>query len=291
VERATGSRTHLASLEVEGGAVALTCAGAPVATAASLAVVRRDCPRLPARSGTDLARSAGWISVGEVGPHQPPPAAAQNVCRPRPLLYAARAAGLACIRAMPTASNSETFRFVHRRVHRQCEVGKMAYSYGPPRNRPNVLAWALGALVVAAGVAVAALGVRDLLDVSERTNMFNRRNSVALADAVSRVIWGVMILTIGCYIWRAARRRGWKDRSGLVLISAGYLIIAYGMSQAVHASVKIWAVSSEEGQRRVALEVGSYFLGFGFVGALFVWLGVKMANEIIITTVEGNYRG
>jgi hypothetical protein len=165
----------------------------------------------------------------------------------------------------------------------------MAYSYGPRRIRPNVLAWLLGALVIAAGVAVAATGVRDVLDASERPDVFRTAGSVALADAVGQVIWGVMILTIGCYIWRAARRRGWKDRSGRVLISAGYLIIAYGMSQAVHAAVKIWAVSSEEGQQRVAVEVGSYFLGFGFVGALLVWLGVKMADEIIITTVEGNY--
>jgi hypothetical protein len=166
----------------------------------------------------------------------------------------------------------------------------MTYSYGPPRTRPNVLAWILGALVIAAGVAIAAIGVRDVLDVSERTDMFNRSNSIAWADAVSQVIWGIMILTIGCYVWRAARRRGWKDRSGRVLISAGYLTIAYGMSQAVHVSVEMWAVSSEEDQRRIAVEAGSYFLGFGFVGALLVWLGVKLAHEIIITTVEGNYR-
>lgn len=166
----------------------------------------------------------------------------------------------------------------------------MAYSNEPRKSKPNVLAWALGAVVIAAGVALAATGVREVLEISDRTNWFSRRNRLAMADATSLVIWGVMIFTIGCYIWRAARRRGWKDRSGRVLISAGYLFLAYGMSKAVHAAeVGMSATLSEEDSQRLAVEIGSYFLGFGFVGALLVWLGVKMADEIIITRVEGNY--
>ena len=113
---------------------------------------------------------------------------------------------------------------------------------------------------------------------------------MAQADAVSWVIWGIMILTIGCYVWRAARRRGWKDRLGRVLISVGYLLLAFGMSRAVHSSVKLWSASSEKASQDVALEVGTYFLGFGFVAALLIWVGVKMANEIIITTAYGNMK-
>jgi hypothetical protein len=62
--------------------------------------------------------------------------------------------------------------------------------------------------------------------------VFSRRNSRALADAQSQVIWGVIIFTIGCYIWRGARKRGWIDRSGRILISIGYLVIGFGMSKA-----------------------------------------------------------
>jgi hypothetical protein len=96
-------------------------------------------------------------------------------------------------------------------------------SYGLSKTRPNVLAWALGAIVIAAGIFIGVLGVLDVIDVLGRDNVFSRRNSRPLADAESLVIWGVMIFTIGCYIWRAARRRGWKDRSGRILISIGYL--------------------------------------------------------------------
>jgi hypothetical protein len=62
------------------------------------------------------------------------------------------------------------------------------------------------------------------------------------------------------------------------------------MSKATHAAVKIWHVSSEKGMQRVALEAGLYFLGFGFIGALLVWIGVKMADKIIILRVEGHSR-
>lgn len=162
--------------------------------------------------------------------------------------------------------------------------------YGLSRTRPNVLAWALGAIVIAAGIFIGVLGVLDVVDVMGRDNAFSRRNSRALADAESLVIWGVVIFTIGCYIFRAARRRGWKDRSGRILISIGYLVIAFGMSKATHAAVKMWHVSSEKGMQRVALEAGQYFLGFGFIGALLVWIGVKMADEIIILRAEGHVR-
>jgi hypothetical protein len=163
----------------------------------------------------------------------------------------------------------------------------MTYPSKPSKVRPNVLAWTLGSLIIVAGILIAAMGVRDLIEVSGRSNMFSRRNAVAQADAVSWVIWGIMILTIGCYVWRAARRRGWKDRLGRVIISVGYLLLAFGMSQAVHSSVKLWSASSEKARDDVALEVGMYFLGFGFVAALLIWVGVKMANEIIITTAYG----
>jgi hypothetical protein len=164
----------------------------------------------------------------------------------------------------------------------------MVDSYELSRTRPNVLAWALGAIVIAAGIFIGVLGVLDVIDVLGRENVFSRRNSRALADAESMVIWGVMIFTIGCYIWRGARKRGWIDRSGRILISIGYLVIGFGMSKATHAAVKIWHVSSEKGMQRVALEAGQYFLGFGFIGALLVWIGVKMANESIILRVEGH---
>jgi hypothetical protein len=166
----------------------------------------------------------------------------------------------------------------------------MADSYALSKTRPNVLAWALGAIVIAAGIFIGVLGVLDVNDVLGRNNVFSRRNSRALADAQSQVIWGVIVFTIGCYIWRGARRRGWIDRSGRILISIGYLVIGFGMSKATHAAVKIWHVSSEEGMQRVALEVGRYFLGFGFIGALLVWIGVKMADEIIILRAEGHFR-
>jgi hypothetical protein len=166
----------------------------------------------------------------------------------------------------------------------------MADSYELSRTRPNVLAWALGAIIIAAGIFVGVSGVLDVMDVLGRNNVFSKRNSRALADAEGLVIWGFVIFTIGCYIWRGARRRGWQDRSGRILLSIGYLVIGFGMSKAAHASVKIWQVSSEKGMERVALEAGLYFVGYGFIGALLVWIGVKMAHEIFILKVTGYSR-
>jgi hypothetical protein len=153
--------------------------------------------------------------------------------------------------------------------------------------RPNVLAWAVGIIIIAAGVLVAARGVMDVIDVSGPKS-FREPGATALADAVSGVIWGVMILTIGCYVWRAARRRGWKDRSGRVLISVGYLVLAFGMSEAVHSAVGLWASKTEAEAQSVMLESALLFVGFGFVAALLIRIGTKMSDEIVITTAEWN---
>ena len=158
-----------------------------------------------------------------------------------------------------------------------------------PPPEPIVALRVLGGLIITAGLAIMAIGVRSVVETGSAPDPFHGEGPGALADGASLVTWGAVVFTIGCYIWRAARGRGWRDRWGRVLIVAGYLLIGVAMDRAVHVAVGIWAATEDE-ITAVLGNVALAFLGWGIPGAFLVWLGVRMADEIVIMTAEMDIR-
>ncbi|WP_254791124.1 hypothetical protein [Blastococcus tunisiensis] len=125
----------------------------------------------------------------------------------------------------------------------------------------------------------------DLVAANSLPDPFHGEGPQALADGASRVTWGAVVFTIGCYIWRAARRRGGRDRLGRALIIAGYVLLGVGLDRTLHSVVGIWAVPTDEGTD-VLVEAMLNFLGWGVPAAFLVWLGVDLADEEVIMTAS-----
>ncbi len=50
-----------------------------------------------------------------------------------------------------------------------------------------------------------------------------------LADGFAVSVIGCTVMTVGRYLWRGARRRGWRDRLGRLLIIVAYLDIGVAL--------------------------------------------------------------
>lgn len=153
----------------------------------------------------------------------------------------------------------------------------------PGQNRPHVLFIAAGIVVFVAGIGLAAHGVADLVGVFRSVpSPLQGSGPLAIADGTALVSWGCIVLTEGRYLWRAARRRGWRDRLGRVLTIVGYLMLGYGIDQALHVGVHLWGADSPAEGQRVALEFAITFGAYGLLAVLFVLPGLKLANEKIL---------
>ena len=153
----------------------------------------------------------------------------------------------------------------------------------PQRPRPNVLFWLVGAFVMGGGVLAIIGGVEEVGKAADRPDQFEVTGATATADAVGIVIWGVVVLTIGAYVWRGARRRGWHDRVGRVVIIGGYLLLGIAMTKAVDRAVDIWVVAPEQAEH-VGNDAMVLYLAWGVPAAALVFLGCKLAPERILLT-------
>lgn len=149
---------------------------------------------------------------------------------------------------------------------------------------PNPVFWLAGGVLMAVGVAVAVAGAGEVMDAANLPDPFHGRGARAQADAASTVVWGAVTLTIGAYIWRGAKKRGWKDRGGRLVIIAGYLLIGAAMSETLHVGVGLWSATTESEGDNVLDAVMATFLAWGAPGALLVFVGTKLAKEKILMT-------
>jgi len=158
----------------------------------------------------------------------------------------------------------------------------------PRRSPPNVAFWMVGGLVVLVGLAIAASGVGRVIELEGLNGPFAGGSSESLADAVSIVIWGAIILVNGVYLWRAARRRGWRDRLGRVLIIGGYLLLGVAITKTIHIALML-SEPRAGGQADGILDTAFLtYLAYGIPAAFVVFVGTKLANEKILMTSEMN---
>jgi hypothetical protein len=93
---------------------------------------------------------------------------------------------------------------------------------------PGLLLVVVGVLVMIGGIAFAALtllgvdapSVADLGSPSDAAEQLG-----PFIDGFAVVVIGCTVLTVGRYLWRGARTRGWRDRVGRLLIIVGYLFV------------------------------------------------------------------
>lgn len=161
---------------------------------------------------------------------------------------------------------------------------------GYTRPRANVLLWLVGLITIAVALLLVVSGALDVADAGGHPNAFKPKGADALADAASKFVWGVVILTNGAYIVRGARRRGARDRLGRVVIIIGYVLLGVALSQGIHSAVGLWAADLPEAQDDVMIRTMALFLVWGVPAALLVYVGTRMADERIILTanVEAN---
>jgi hypothetical protein len=93
---------------------------------------------------------------------------------------------------------------------------------------PGLLLIVIGTLAMIGGLAWAALAVVGV-EAPQPGDLGSGPDSAGelkpLVDGFAVFVIGCTVMTVGRYLWRGARRRGWRDRLGRLLIIAGYLDI------------------------------------------------------------------
>ncbi len=97
------------------------------------------------------------------------------------------------------------------------------------------------------------------------------------------------MLVSGCYIWRAGRRRGWRDRLGRVLLVLGYCIIAVAVSQTVHIVAELWRAGADISDTATFAPLVA-FLVIGGPGALVAEIGRRMSDETFLLSASFEVR-
>ena len=95
---------------------------------------------------------------------------------------------------------------------------------------PGLLLIIVGFVVMLGGVAWAFLSIVGV-DVPQLDEARSGPNAVRdfgpFLDGFAVIVIGFTGLTVGRYLWRGARRRGWRDRLGRLLIIVGYLSLIH----------------------------------------------------------------
>ncbi len=150
------------------------------------------------------------------------------------------------------------------------------------RQRANPFFWLIGSLAVLAGTGMLVGGAIAVAD-AENTGAAGPQDT---ADPASLVTWGVVVLVNGVYVWRGARRRGWHDRLGRLLIIVGYALLGIALSRTLHISEELWGSTTSGSSNDVLDRTMLAFLGWGVPAALLVRLGTWIAPEKILLTAQ-----
>ncbi|MFC9690356.1 hypothetical protein ACFTSF_17550 [Kribbella sp. NPDC056951] len=154
------------------------------------------------------------------------------------------------------------------------------------RHRPNIAFNLAGLVLIVAGIGLTIYGLVAAVGVVQSFDAFRGDGPpVHVADGMATAFWGIVVFTIGRYLWRGARTRGAADRFGRLLLVIAYVMLGIGLDGGVHAATGIWTQSSdsaEEAMIRTLVTVAVWGLPASLIG----WFGTKLANEKILATAE-----
>jgi hypothetical protein len=159
----------------------------------------------------------------------------------------------------------------------------------PTRPRPNVLFWLFGLILILVGVATTVVGLiyavagmpNDIGDLQGA-----RRDMEPLVNGGAAAMAGLTVMTIGRYWWRGARRRGWRDRLGRLLITIGYLIIGTALVVLTRFVLEAFGSSGDSSGTILTGLVVTTVLAI--VGTTFVIPGLRMTKEQVLMTASAS---
>ena len=102
-------------------------------------------------------------------------------------------------------------------------------------------------------------------------------------DAFAVIVIGFTVMTVGRYLWRGARRRGWRDRLGRLLIIVGYADV--GVAMVVLTRFILSAMGDADG-RGIVVRGLLICLGIALPGVLLAVAGFRLANEVALMKAE-----
>jgi hypothetical protein len=98
-----------------------------------------------------------------------------------------------------------------------------------------------------------------------------------LVDGFAVFVIGCTVMTVGRYLWRGARRRGWRDRLGRLLIIVGYLGI--GVALVILTRFVLEAMGNDSGGTDIIVRGLIIIVAIAVPGALLALPGFRLAKE------------
>ncbi|GAB2672063.1 hypothetical protein [Kribbella swartbergensis] len=148
------------------------------------------------------------------------------------------------------------------------------------QHRPNIVFNLLGALLIVAGIAVALYGLAAAVQLMTGSDPFGGGGvSRRLSDAVAVTFWGAIVLTIGRYVWRGARRRGARDRFGRLLAIVGYLLLGVGLDRGLEAGVRLARTGSQAAAQAAVVDTLVAIAVWAVPGVVIASIGFKLCDE------------
>lgn len=165
----------------------------------------------------------------------------------------------------------------------------------PARPAPNVLFLLVGLILIIAGVAVMVYGVLAAVSAipTDGPNMNDlgigpqaRRDMEPFVNGFAAVIVGCTVMTIGRYIWRGARRRGWRDRLGRLLVIVGYLIVGTALITLTQAIIAAFSTGGADASQQAVIRGLITCVAIAIPGVVIASIGFRLAKEKPLMTAE-----
>ncbi|MFI5732010.1 hypothetical protein ACIA49_17930 [Kribbella sp. NPDC051587] len=155
-------------------------------------------------------------------------------------------------------------------------------------HRPNVLFNLAGLVLIVVGLGLLLYGVvMAFAAISGVGPNSSTDDLVPIVDRFLMAVWGGLIFTFGRYLWRGARRRGFRDRFGRLLIIAGYGLIGIALTVGFHSAIEMWSSGgSEDAIKEIMIRTVLIFAVLGFPGAGLCAIGFRLAREQALAQVE-----
>lgn len=173
----------------------------------------------------------------------------------------------------------------------------MALQETPARHRPNVLFWLSGLPLILGGAGIMLFGLltavsavpRDAPQLSDLGLRPDARGAFEpIVDGFAVFIIGCTVLTVGRYLWRAARRRGWRDRLGRLLIIVGYLVVTVALLVFTRFILEAFGANDMDGTGRTLLQGLIICAAIAVPGVLITVPGFRLAREVPLMEADVN---
>ena len=154
---------------------------------------------------------------------------------------------------------------------------------------PGLLLIVIGVVVMVGGFAYMVLAVTGI-QAPQPDDLGRPPDGTVigrpLMDGFAVFAIGCTVMTIGRYLWRGARRRGWRDRLGRILIIVGYLTICVAFVVLTRFVIEAADFDGNDVGTDVIVRGLLTCLAIGIPGAALTGSGFRLAKEEPLMTAE-----